>query len=39
VSDPTARVTDVKVSYPLDLATQMLEYSKFTRQIRLKTGG
>jgi dipeptidyl-peptidase-3 len=38
VSDPTARVTDVKVSYPLDLATQMLEYSKFTRQIRLKTG-
>ncbi len=26
------RVVDVKVSYPLDLATQMLEYSSFTRK-------
>jgi len=25
------KITDVKVSYPLDLAKQMLEYSRFTR--------
>lgn len=31
VLDPEGKITDVKVSYPLDLATQMLEYSTFTR--------
>jgi len=30
VTDSDGRITDVKVSYPLDLATQMLEYSRFT---------
>jgi dipeptidyl-peptidase III len=28
VKDQTGRVTDVKISYPCDLTTQMLEYSK-----------
>ena len=27
VRDATGAITDVEVSYPLDLATQMLEYS------------
>jgi dipeptidyl-peptidase-3 len=30
VTDSDGKMTDVKVSYPLDLATQMLEYSRFT---------
>ncbi len=34
VNDPTAQIVDVKVSYPLDLATQMLEYSAFTKPFR-----
>jgi dipeptidyl-peptidase-3 len=34
VLDPEAKIADVKVSYPLDLATQMLEYSAFTRNER-----
>ncbi len=32
--DPTAKITDVKVSYPLNLATQMLEYSAFTKGMK-----
>lgn len=35
VLDPEAKVVDVKVSYPLDLATQMLEYSAFTRNEKM----
>lgn len=31
VLDPEAKIVDVKVSYPLDLITQMLEYSAFTK--------
>lgn len=31
VLDPEAKIVDVKVSYPLDLTTQMLEYSAFTK--------
>jgi dipeptidyl-peptidase-3 len=31
VTDSDGKITDVKVSYPLDLATQMLEYSRFTK--------
>jgi dipeptidyl-peptidase-3 len=31
---PAGQITDVKVSYPLDLAAQMLEYSGFTKRIR-----
>lgn len=27
VVDPTGAIVDVSISYPLDLATQMLEYS------------
>jgi dipeptidyl-peptidase-3 len=34
VNDPTAKVIDVRVSYPLDLAAQMLEYSAFTKSVR-----
>lgn len=34
VLDPEGKVIDVKVSYPLDLALQMLEYSTFTRNQR-----
>ncbi len=29
--DPEGKITDVKVTYPLDLAKQMLKYSAFTR--------
>lgn len=36
VNDPTAKIVDVKVIYPLDLATQMLEYSAFTKPFRTK---
>jgi len=32
VLDPEANIVDVKVTYPLDLSTQMLEYSAFTRK-------
>jgi len=31
VLGPTGKITDVKATHPLDLATQMLEYSQFTR--------
>lgn len=31
VMNPEAKIADVKISYPLDLAAQMLEYSAFTR--------
>jgi len=31
VMNPEAKVVDVKVTYPLDLAKQMLEYSTFTK--------
>lgn len=34
VMDPEAKIVDVKVTYPLDLAVQMLEYSTFTRNER-----
>lgn len=34
VNDPTAKIIDVKVTYPLDFATQMLEYSAFTKPFR-----
>lgn len=32
VMDPEAKITDVKVEYPLDLAKQMLEWSAATRK-------
>jgi len=31
VTDATGKITDVKISYPQDLTTQMLEYSELTR--------
>ena len=31
VRDSQGRIAEVKVSYPLDLAKQMLEYSQFTK--------
>jgi dipeptidyl-peptidase-3 len=34
VSDPMANIIDVKVSYPMDIAKQMLEWSAFTRPFR-----
>jgi len=34
VNDPTAKIIDVKVTYPLDLAAQMLEWSAFTKPFR-----
>jgi len=34
VKDASGAITDVKVSYPQDLTTQMLEYSAATRQLR-----
>jgi len=34
VKDASGAVTDVKISYPQDLTTQMLEYSAATRQLR-----
>lgn len=37
VLNPEGKVADVKVSYPLDLATQMLEYSAFTRNEKKTT--
>jgi dipeptidyl-peptidase-3 len=34
VRDDADRIVDVQISYPLDLTTQMLEYSAATRQLR-----
>jgi hypothetical protein len=34
VNDPTGRIVDAKVSYPLGLAIQMLEWSEFTKPFR-----
>jgi dipeptidyl-peptidase-3 len=34
VMNPEAKFIDVKISYPLDLAKQMLEFSAFTRNER-----
>lgn len=34
VNDPTAKIVDVTVRYPLDLAAQMLEWSAFTKGMR-----
>jgi dipeptidyl-peptidase-3 len=34
VKDPAGAIADVRISYPLDLASQMLEYSAATRQLR-----
>ena len=38
VMDPQAKVVDVKVTYPLDLAKQMLEYSTFTKNEKSRSG-
>jgi dipeptidyl-peptidase-3 len=32
VRDPQGKVTDIRVSYPLDLAKKMIEYSHFTKK-------
>ncbi len=32
VTDASGKITDVKVTYPLDITKQMLEYSEFTRK-------
>ncbi len=37
VMDSQGKITDVKVSYPQDLAKQMLEYSRFTREEKKRT--
>jgi dipeptidyl-peptidase-3 len=34
VVDDTSAIADVAISYPMDLATQMLEYSAATRDLR-----
>jgi dipeptidyl-peptidase-3 len=34
VRGPSGDITDVKISYPLDLTAQMLEYSSATRELR-----
>ncbi len=34
VNDASGNLTDVKVSYPLDLAAQMVEYSSLSKQLR-----
>jgi dipeptidyl-peptidase-3 len=39
VSDPTAKIVDVKVSYPMDFTAQMLEWSAFTKPFRRGTTG
>ena len=36
VKDASGKIMDVKISYPQDLATQMLEYSDATRATREK---
>jgi dipeptidyl-peptidase-3 len=33
VNDATGEITDVRMSYPLDLTKQMLEYSAATREL------
>ena len=38
VHDSAGAVVDVEVSYPLDLATQMLEYSALTADTRVADG-
>ena len=35
VTDGNGTIVDVEISYPLDLTTQMLEYSAATRDLRL----
>ena len=34
VLDPSGEITDVAIAYPLDLTTQMLEYSAASRHLR-----
>ncbi len=34
VSDPQAKIVDVRVTYPMDFARQMLEYSAFSKAFR-----
>jgi dipeptidyl-peptidase III len=34
IADDAGAIVDVEISYPLDLATQMLEYSAMTRHLR-----
>jgi hypothetical protein len=34
VRNDSGEITDVRISYPLDLSTQMLEYSEATRHLR-----
>jgi hypothetical protein len=34
VTNAAGEIIDVTISYPLDLATQMLEYSAATRHLR-----
>jgi dipeptidyl-peptidase-3 len=34
VIDPSGTIADVTISYPCDLATQMIEYSAATRHLR-----
>ena len=34
IRDESGAITDVRISYPLDLTTQMLEYSRATRHLR-----
>jgi dipeptidyl-peptidase-3 len=36
VHDASGAITDVMISYPLDLTAQMLEYSEATRRLRPK---
>ena len=38
VTDAGGKITDVKISYPVDLAKQMLEYSAFTRKEKSAAG-
>ncbi|HLE34017.1 MAG TPA: peptidase M49 [Bacteroidota bacterium] len=37
VTDASGTITDVKVSYPMDLTKQMLSFSKFTREAKEET--
>jgi len=34
VTSAEGEITDVRISYPLDLTAQMLEYSEATRHLR-----
>jgi len=38
VRDAQGKIVDVKVTYPMDLAKQMIEYSDFTRAERDSAG-